>query len=641
MAEVLPHSPMPHGATFGSAPRPRRPSEARPLPPSAPNSQPGTPNRINKALPAVPQSSKKPNAAATRSKTSFPTRRPTSPDVETMIAKTPRPRRQSSATFHQLPGGGIGMASGTRSRTNSSAVVPSSWRGAKTNPKQDTGAPLEESEPVGSDLLEKAEESEEEDGGSESDSSIDIHTPLPHLMFRDGLLSPRSKLLPGGGSATLSMYLDNDEQPATGIRANSVLSLVSTSGSTMTKSGVHRDPRDTQRRRVRHRDQQLLRAGMGLTTGLGWSDSEDEDAPSLLTRRLINTNLARQPSASASRPSSKLSKSSSVGHLPHAPTSYSPVPRSGARTVARSASQTFSSRLSIVETESITSIDLPSRPRSQSNASASSLISSASRDSSSAPHSVASSQNAPSVSASVRSATSVPRPLRLPQTAGKQGTVASGHSVTRSTSAIALSATAAASATAFVSPSASTATTKPAPIAKAAAAAPSARTRSRTHSNPGPRPMHSLVTGVPRPAASKAISPRALQSAVMAPVRSAAPSSGTSTPAPTSACGPGDFPLPPTSTPAGSFSPLFAGVVRPNPMVNINLRTMASSPSPMSSVASPLASSVGTGAGGRVLNTVGVGRRPPRTGTGMAYRNSSYSSMYETSRLGGRTSIAS
>ena len=40
----------------------------------------------------------------------------------------------------------------------------------------------------------------------------------------------------------------------------------------MTKSGIHRDPRDTARRRVRHRDQTLLRAGMGLTTGLGWSD---------------------------------------------------------------------------------------------------------------------------------------------------------------------------------------------------------------------------------------------------------------------------------------------------------------------------------------------------------------------------------
>lgn len=40
----------------------------------------------------------------------------------------------------------------------------------------------------------------------------------------------------------------------------------------MTKSGLQKDPRDTERRRVRHRDGRLLRAGMGLTTGLGWSD---------------------------------------------------------------------------------------------------------------------------------------------------------------------------------------------------------------------------------------------------------------------------------------------------------------------------------------------------------------------------------
>lgn len=43
-------------------------------------------------------------------------------------------------------------------------------------------------------------------------------------------------------------------------------------GSLKTKTGLQRDPRDTERRRVRHRDGRLLKAGMGLTTGLGWSD---------------------------------------------------------------------------------------------------------------------------------------------------------------------------------------------------------------------------------------------------------------------------------------------------------------------------------------------------------------------------------
>ena len=82
----------------------------------------------------------------------------------------------------------------------------------------------------------------------------------------------------------------------------------------MTKSGVFKDQRDTQQRRTRHRDGRLLRGGLGLTTGLGWSDrwvnklslqfaklkipviSEDDDAPSPLTRRLSSLVLARKQS---------------------------------------------------------------------------------------------------------------------------------------------------------------------------------------------------------------------------------------------------------------------------------------------------------------------------------------------------------
>jgi hypothetical protein len=40
----------------------------------------------------------------------------------------------------------------------------------------------------------------------------------------------------------------------------------------MTKSGVAKDERHTSMCRVRHRDGKLLRGGIGLTTGLGWSD---------------------------------------------------------------------------------------------------------------------------------------------------------------------------------------------------------------------------------------------------------------------------------------------------------------------------------------------------------------------------------
>ena len=79
--------------------------------------------------------------------------------------------------------------------------------------------------------------------GEHSDSSIDIATPLPNLMVRAGLLSPHSKILIPPGAL-----------PAPKVR------------------GAPKDARDTQRRRNRHRDGRLLREGVGLTTGLGWSD---------------------------------------------------------------------------------------------------------------------------------------------------------------------------------------------------------------------------------------------------------------------------------------------------------------------------------------------------------------------------------
>ena len=112
-----------------------------------------------------------------------------------------------------------------------------------------------------------------EDSGE--DACLDLHTPLPSLMLRHGLLSPHSRLLRGEG----------------------------------------RDERDNRVRKERHRDGETLREGVGLTTGLGWSDSEDEDAPSPLTRRLSSLNLSRRHRVSAttnsddtlSSPSSSLS----------------------------------------------------------------------------------------------------------------------------------------------------------------------------------------------------------------------------------------------------------------------------------------------------------------------------------------------
>ncbi|VDC04320.1 unnamed protein product [Peniophora sp. CBMAI 1063] len=241
---------------------------------------------------------------------SSPTRA-ASPDVATMIATTPRPRRPSSpsssrprsrvrsagSTLSSSSSGGRGRyASSTFSHSSLpyAASVASTSRAGTEDWNEDSfiddyGTVISGGHGLGTlddaSNYDEAEATErvgtEEDGGDDSDSSLDLHTPLPNLMLRHGMLSPNSKLLVGASRAGT---------PAD--RPGSTLSV----NSAMTKSGHYRDDRDTLQRRVRHRDGKLLRAGMGLTTGLGWSDSEDEDAPSALTRRLSNLALARQNS---------------------------------------------------------------------------------------------------------------------------------------------------------------------------------------------------------------------------------------------------------------------------------------------------------------------------------------------------------
>jgi len=131
-------------------------------------------------------------------------------------------------------------------------------------------------------------------------------------------------------------------------------------------TGLLKDSRHTEDRRTRHRDGRLLRGGIGLTTGLGWSDrlvvsmflfllcspqsSEDEGAPSALTRRLSTLDLSRcsssasfshsSPSSRSSlthsfsmrsvdstyAPSSQLSHSPSFSHYPPSSFSHRPGP---------------------------------------------------------------------------------------------------------------------------------------------------------------------------------------------------------------------------------------------------------------------------------------------------------------------------
>lgn len=70
-------------------------------------------------------------------------------------------------------------------------------------------------------------------------------------MLKAGMLSPHSKIL-------------RPPTPELDKRA-------SISSSKTLK--VPKDGRDTAKRKRRHRDGKMLREGVGLTTGLGWSDS--------------------------------------------------------------------------------------------------------------------------------------------------------------------------------------------------------------------------------------------------------------------------------------------------------------------------------------------------------------------------------
>ncbi|KAJ7180556.1 hypothetical protein C8R46DRAFT_586762 [Mycena filopes] len=134
------------------------------------------------------------------------------------------------------------------------------------------------------------------DEPNDSDSDLDLHTSLPQLMLHHGFLSPRSKLLPNASPSPRS--LAPTPSPASSVFPNT--------------DPLARDTRDTPKRRVRHRDGKTLRGGIGLTTGLGWSDSEDEDAPSALTRRISTLNLNRSQSQLGLSRASSLSRAPST-----------------------------------------------------------------------------------------------------------------------------------------------------------------------------------------------------------------------------------------------------------------------------------------------------------------------------------------
>ncbi|KAF7789739.1 hypothetical protein EIP86_000685 [Pleurotus ostreatoroseus] len=187
-SDLHPTSPKPANAAFGVA---RQPSISRLKGPSRRDS-PTLPWRTNSQR----STSGALNEVKTNGKplTPAPPPRPDSPDIETILAKTPRPRKNST-----------------------SLVTPSRARSSQS-------------------LRRSAKQDENDD------------------LLDDRSLASVSEF------GNLLEDIDSGSEDGDG------------TGSMTTKSGLFKDPRDTQRRRIRHRDGQLLKAGMGLTTGLGWSD---------------------------------------------------------------------------------------------------------------------------------------------------------------------------------------------------------------------------------------------------------------------------------------------------------------------------------------------------------------------------------
>jgi hypothetical protein len=125
-------------------------------------------------------------------------------------------------------------------------------------------------------------------------------------MCRDELLSPHSKLFAATRTSSLPMgeFAGVDTRPMSSASQASLASAQSATSmswsvsavSNKTKSGLCTDKRDTIRRCVRQRDGKLLRCGIGFTTGLGWSESENEDAPSPFARHLNSVGLRKKAS---------------------------------------------------------------------------------------------------------------------------------------------------------------------------------------------------------------------------------------------------------------------------------------------------------------------------------------------------------
>ncbi|KAG8741216.1 hypothetical protein FRC10_003175 [Ceratobasidium sp. 414] len=255
---------------------------------------PTRPSLDSQATPRVARS-----AAPTPTPKTATLSRPVSPDISYILSTTPRPTRRpsvqslasSAATSRRPSGMGSAPPSSFKavpglagpSRRGSEMSITSSRRSSSSVTASSQGLDIEGAGPE----LFFGEQYDSED----SDSDLDLSTPLPHMMLRAGLLSPRSTII-----------TELVEMPLPASQSN-----LSARGEALRLKG-EKVWKAESKRKVRHRDGRNLRDGVGLTTGLGWSDSEDEDAPSPLRRRLSSVLLAK----AQSRPASRLSRQSAL-----------------------------------------------------------------------------------------------------------------------------------------------------------------------------------------------------------------------------------------------------------------------------------------------------------------------------------------
>ncbi|KAH7337893.1 hypothetical protein B0J17DRAFT_718651 [Rhizoctonia solani] len=236
-----------------------------------------------------------PKPAQTASPTLPEPTRPASPDIAYLLRTTPRPTRRTSI--------GSLASTSTTSRRVGGPAPPSAFRGVPSRSGSLASVPSRSSSSAGMRSAATASSAGFDDEGAgpevffgeqydseDSGSDLDLSTPLPHMMLRAGLLSPRSTII--------TEALESTPIPARNAKLSAKGEALRARGEKVWKAET--------RRKDRHRDGQNLRDGVGLTTGLGWSDSEDEDAPSPLRRRLSSVLLAK----AQTRPPSQLSRQS-------------------------------------------------------------------------------------------------------------------------------------------------------------------------------------------------------------------------------------------------------------------------------------------------------------------------------------------